>query len=61
MAAQESVSYTHLLQNKSIYRIGSAKPIDVDVRVIVATNKNLEESISMGEFREDLYLSLIHI
>ena len=49
------VKLLHVLQNKSIYRIGSAKPIDVDVRVIVATYKNLEESISMGEFREDLY------
>lgn len=49
------VKLLHVLQNKSIYRIGSAKPIDVDVRVIVATNRNLEESISMGEFREDLY------
>lgn len=49
------VKLLHVLQNKSIYRIGSAKPIDVDVRVIVATNKNLEESISLGEFREDLY------
>ena len=45
----------HVLQNKRIYRVGSSKPIDVDVRVITATNRNLEEEVHKGNFRQDLY------
>ncbi len=49
------VKLLHVLQNKIIYRVGSSKPIKVDVRVIAATNQNLEEQIKMGKFRQDLY------
>lgn len=49
------VKLLHVLQNKKIYRVGSTKPIDVDVRVITATNKNLEEEVKKGNFRKDLY------
>lgn len=49
------VKLLHVLQNKIIYRVGSSKPIKVDVRVIAATNKNLEEEVSMGRFRQDLF------
>ena len=43
------------MQERKISRVGSDRDIDVDVRVIAATNKNLEREISEGNFREDLY------
>lgn len=49
------VKLLHVLQNKIIYRVGSSKPIKVDVRVIAATNKNLEEEVALGRFRQDLF------
>ena len=47
-----------VLQEKEIVRVGSNKPINVDVRVISATNTNLEERVKEGLFREDLYYRL---
>lgn len=44
-----------VLQEKTFERVGGSKPITVDVRIIAATNKNLEEAIQKGSFREDLY------
>ena len=44
-----------MIQNKRIYRVGDTKPIDVDVRIITATNKNLEKEVESGNFRKDLY------
>jgi len=51
------------LQEGSITRIGSNKAIDVDVRIIAATNKNLEEEVKQGRFRLDLFyrLNIIHL
>ena len=49
------VKLLHVLQNKRIYRVGSTTPIDVDVRVITATNRDLEEEVKQGRFRQDLY------
>ncbi len=43
------------LETKQIYRIGKNDPIDVDFRLISATNKNIEEEIKQGNFREDLF------
>jgi DNA-binding NtrC family response regulator len=43
------------IQNRVIYKVGSKTPISFDVRLICATNKNLEEMISKNLFREDLY------
>lgn len=43
------------LQEKEIIRVGAAKPTKIDVRIIAATNANLEELIQKGAFREDLY------
>jgi nitrogen regulation protein NR(I) len=47
-----------LLQERSIERIGGRTSIPVDVRIIAATNRNLEEDITRGMFREDLYYRL---
>lgn len=49
------VKLLQVLQDKSFYKIGGKKDIKVDVRIIVATNKNLEDEIIKGRFREDLY------
>ena len=43
------------LQERTIERIGSHEPIPVDVRVVTATNRNLEQDVAAGRFREDLY------
>ena len=47
-----------LLQEKSIERLGGREPIPVDVRIIAATNRDLEAAITEGRFREDLYYRL---
>ncbi|MBM4284730.1 MAG: sigma-54-dependent Fis family transcriptional regulator [Deltaproteobacteria bacterium] len=47
-----------LLQEKSIERLGGREPIPVDVRIIAATNRDLEGALSSGRFREDLYFRL---
>jgi len=47
-----------LLQERSIERIGGREPIPVDVRIIAATNRDLEASLNEGRFREDLYYRL---
>ena len=56
LAAQAKV--LRALQEGIITRVGGAKPIKVDVRVLAATNKDLEEEIRQGRFREDLYYRL---
>jgi len=56
LAAQAKV--LRVLQDNVITRIGSGKPVSVDVRVIAATNKTLENEIAAGKFREDLYYRL---
>ena len=47
-----------LLQEKSIERLGARETISVDVRIIAATNRDLEAALANGEFREDLYYRL---
>ena len=61
LAAQAKV--LRVLQERKLSRVGSDKDIEVDVRVVAATNKNLPEEIQKGNFREDLYhrLSVIVI
>ena len=61
LAAQAKV--LRVLQEKKLSRVGSDKDIEVDVRVIAATNKDLRKEIEAGNFREDLYhrLSVIVI
>jgi DNA-binding NtrC family response regulator len=52
------VKLLRFLQEKKIERVGGTKPIEVDVRVIAATNLDLEKAIKEGSFREDLYYRL---
>jgi DNA-binding NtrC family response regulator len=49
------VKLLRVLQEEQFERVGGSQTIDVDVRVIAATNKNIEELIKEGKFREDLY------
>ncbi len=55
MSLSAQAKVLRALQERKICRVGSDKDIDVDVRVIAATNKNLREEIRRGNFREDLY------
>lgn len=43
-----------VIQNKQVYRVGSSKPINIDIRLICATNKDLYKMVENGEFRQDL-------
>ncbi len=52
------VKLLRVLQEKKFYRVGGEKEISVNVRVIAATNKDLEEEVKNGNFREDLYYRL---
>jgi DNA-binding NtrC family response regulator len=52
------VKLLRILEERKIRRIGGQKEIDIDVRIIAATNKNLENAVSQGLFREDLYYRL---
>lgn len=49
------VKMLRFLQEQEFYRVGRSKPLKVDVRIIAATNKNLEEQIKEKKFRQDLY------
>ena len=53
--ASTQVKLLRVLQEREIERVGSTKPIKVDVRILCATNRNLEELIANDKFREDLY------
>jgi two-component system nitrogen regulation response regulator NtrX len=58
MSPKTQAKVLRVLQEGEVERLGSARTIKVDVRVIAATNKNLEEEIEKDRFREDLYFRL---
>jgi two-component system, NtrC family, response regulator PilR len=57
------VKLLRALQERRFLPVGATSPVEVDVRIIAATNKNLEEEVAEGRFREDLYyrLNVIHL
>ena len=58
MSLTMQVKLLRVLQEREVIRVGGEVPLPVDVRVICATNKNLEDLLRRGEFREDLYYRL---
>ena len=60
MSLSIQAKFLRVLQERQFYPVGSERPLEVDVRVIVATNKNLEELVGQAQFREDLFYR-IHV
>jgi two-component system nitrogen regulation response regulator NtrX len=55
MSLKTQAKILRILEEQRFERVGGSRPIQVDVRIVAATNKNLEEEIARGTFREDLY------
>ena len=58
LTSELQVKLLRVLQEKRFYRVGGEKEVKINVRVIAATNKSLEEEVSKGNFREDLFYRL---
>ncbi|MBK8999877.1 MAG: sigma 54-interacting transcriptional regulator [Myxococcales bacterium] len=58
LTPQLQVKLLRAIQERVVYRVGDSRPEKCDIRIIAATNRNLEEMIKTGEFREDLYYRL---
>jgi two-component system response regulator AtoC len=58
LSLKSQVDFLRVLETKEFRRLGGTKVVRVDARVIAATNRNLEEAVKQGEFREDLFYRL---
>jgi two-component system response regulator AtoC len=58
ISASTQVKLLRFLETKAIERVGGSKPIQLDVRLVAATNRDLEKMVREGKFREDLYFRL---
>ncbi|PTY01221.1 sigma-54 dependent transcriptional regulator [Opitutus sp. ER46] len=58
ISASTQVKLLRFLETKTIERVGGSKPVELDVRLVAATNRNLEQMVRDGKFREDLFFRL---
>jgi two-component system response regulator AtoC len=58
ISASTQVKLLRFLETKAIERVGGSKPIELDVRLVAASNRNLEQLVREGKFREDLFFRL---
>ena len=58
LSLKSQVDFLRVLETKEFRRLGGTKLVRVDTRIIAATNRNLEEAVKQGDFREDLYYRL---
>jgi transcriptional regulator with GAF, ATPase, and Fis domain len=58
LSLQSQVKMLRVLQNKEFERVGGSGPVNVDIRIVAATHRNLEDMVREGKFREDLWFRL---
>lgn len=58
MPPGSQAKFLRVIQDRKLYRVGGTKPVDVDIRLILATNQDLQEMTVAGTFRKDLYYRL---
>lgn len=58
LALESQAKLLRFLEERRFYRVGGATPVPVDIRIIVATNRNLEQMVQEGRYRDDLYWRL---
>ncbi|MGE4553812.1 MAG: sigma-54-dependent transcriptional regulator [Desulfovibrionaceae bacterium] len=58
MPPSMQVKLLHVIQDRRILRVGGTRPVDLDIRIIAATNRDLKQDVAEGRFREDLFYRL---